>query len=1466
MIEGSPIANTVTKSKALDLLERQLTDRAKRNSPLQHQRTKSISPIKRFNYGNDDSMAMKSPTAKKRKVNNNNESLVLVDPISNKEDIMQTKLELQKVELMQPVLYKIKPAVDIVESSKNKSVAFSDQIELSPSNFNINSSPKLLGSASKPSKSILRNSQTENDQTINKLNFTNNTELNFTLYKLSNNPFDLKFWVKGEIHSLRNINDIQEYKDIIDGGIHILKGTDDINKARKFEIYATFNNIIPIVTSKTMNDIIDHKIDYLLKSLSILLDLAIEDIKIVQTSLLSSSDKKNPFITRLYVQMVRFLGNIASNFRIVKWLDENPASLKTLKDFYQLSLAVLTHENSNKLIITAQITFLKDEKFSSYYLDKNEINAVIDAIIHIKEIPSTNLTCEKLLLIKQLISKHPTLMISNSLKWLPQEVIYRILVEKEPYTLKVLSTTISVLLDLLKRCMDNPKGHNEVYECVNVQPVKKCLPKQYFDQLQTVYPTLTDTSTIGELLQEYTLYLIEVEGEFKLAMDLWLSMVALLYNNPTKLPLLLLSEKDSKWLHINKDVIKSTHEGRLHAIKSWRVVTYIAFTNFKKITDVNKPVMLRLLRMPLMHITGSNCNATSETGFLYHLTGIIFTFCSVSKSLSNRDFDLIWTDLIKPIYDSIYSQNFTSSFIEYSSALLQNAFDINKREKIGYRDVHPVKVIASIGVSPNNIAPLSLGHIKASFVEITDLLINITINNPFDYENNLQTLNNILKNIPERFYSQYDMLNKYKSVLKVIIEGNKLKKCTLVIESYLIQLILSFKKLLFLDKPEILIDILSIVTEKFQNSPELVMNITKALFKDRKSSISEYTVAKIILSLNDEISTLYITNWIGSTLIPKNINQIDFVSILQILNKVATKPVISNVLDLCGRMEMPPDLSAVIDFSHWSEDCVEYFIKIYTSKFPENTVTLLMPTILNYIATNEAFFGNLVRHLYDNNSYQLIKDILEKNPSYVVHLENIISADTKNLLTPMNFNYYVINLTNYSSSLSQYLIRCIFDSNAPRQNKAAFVEYILPSSQTKSLDDQKNIAIVTLFNYYCENKNWEKLNDLLLLILERKHINLLSVTLNSQLKGCMEYLTPMTLVTIAIKCQIMKKEIFEIIKSSFENKEYSFNCDLIFNLLKEKKYQLFTSIIDEFCKFLTVKQLSRSTEEQDAAISLFNSFLDLLLRQGMKKVDACINSLLIHMDRNKNDHYIKISKSILTNPLFMSRRLRNTKCHKILSAKLEFWFDPTAGTIVESISTISEKIPNIPLVSFKLNTAKNTSSVVNGITDLHNAKLLHSDRFEEESTQREFSPIKLNFDNSKVNNSRTEFVTSTQSISYNEVQVQATQDQRNTIESTQIPVFSSIIENPTSKRISSQIKKSDISNNDIDGDSELPEVDDADISIIETIKFPIFNSKRNIRNPSNMSSDVLLSEDYTERPQKKELQSSEKKNLLIVRY
>ena len=260
-------------------------------------------------------------------------------------------------------------------------------------------------------------------------------------------PDSIDYWVKGEIHGLTDKNNVEEFKSIIAGGLKILANSDPLYKIRWFEVYATFNNIISAATT-SMNQLLqqqeqeqqkqsqsqsqkqkgnnrlrrttreikinNRKFNILTENMPKFMSICVPHLEHECNTLFnSSSSKRDPFSTRLLVQIIRLFESLFSNVITVRHLRRSENYLQNCKRVYQCLINSLASKNLSKSIHSALILFFKNEKFAGDTLAEKGLSDMLINIVQLDCGRSKYLTLERLLVIKNILVNIPTLHCSK---------------------------------------------------------------------------------------------------------------------------------------------------------------------------------------------------------------------------------------------------------------------------------------------------------------------------------------------------------------------------------------------------------------------------------------------------------------------------------------------------------------------------------------------------------------------------------------------------------------------------------------------------------------------------------------------------------------------------------------------------------------------------------------------------------------------------------------------------------------------------------------------------------------------------------------------------------------------------------------------------------------------------------------------------------------------------------------------
>lgn len=1157
--------------------------------------------------------------------------------------------------------------VTSVQSSPiKKTVAFSDRLESSPTQETPKSSPRP-SSLQKPVKSILRNTDTlrkcVSDISFKRPPFLNeNIDGNKIDRTFGIDPHRLEFWTGGEVHSMIDPYDVHEFFNIIDGGLEILSRKTVESAMKRFEIYATFNNIMPSSLPRGSTDIAERKLNVIIDQMELIVNVCLPHLKEEQQKLLSSGEKKDPFSSRLYVQIVRFFNFILSNFKLLKWLTTKAHLQKNLKSIYELSLEALTNDNANKVIVAAQISFLADSKFGTFFLDNDEITSIIRTIPSIKEIQSANLINEKLMLIKSLIAKYPRLMMDHVSVWFCGEVLPRILIENELNSTKVVATAVSTALDLLKKQIDFSKSHEEIYRCVEILSVDDVVPKK----LLTRFASSQDDNlasipqpTLGQLLRKQIRYLITTKQEYKLAMDLWLALVGLLFNNIDRLEYLS-AHIDNEWLNLNLICFQApSAQAKLLSLKVWRVLTYSVCTHLENET-VKSIKIVYLLQRPFEFAQREQYDFNVMEGLIFHLTGIIYTAFSAQSSMSVEKFGLLWNYLLKPIYtDRIFPS--TSIQLRSRATMLllrllggrvmeQQPIMEHQREKqqhhlhrnINKNGGHPIKVIASAGISARDIQPLSSNIIGTNFTTIKDLVFEVIRSNSSNLSQNSELIIALLKQIPNRLVNGHFLQKSVELIQDILIQRKEDKN----VDNYFIQLTCCLTSQftdLFFENQKNFETYLRKFEFIFSVNPDTKVKLLKELIIGLRGKVPEFFLIESFLEPENWSIRKYVSNWIGSMLLSPSIPYEHFCSLVRIVNAVPTTEVLQNFLDLASKVPFEVDLFHSLSFKNWDEKELTLFLKNSITKNPKSNRPILYSFLGNILRENEKLFSTLLPVLCQFGHYEIIGLVLTHCPTFLKHTLNVDDEAFDRILPLEILSYLLKELLNYETRLQLRIIRWALKHkqfNILFKNPSTLQKFLFQKCTHPEDALEKDKILLDLLRSIMLEEEWTYLSLLVIWCMENNKIGHLTTGFPKENLLSLLHLTPQALALMVNQCGSLNSTIIEAVKTSFLTNPTEFNILLIEELIALSKFQIFILCGKEIVTFFLDNANSLSTAERNAVLSIFEKLLTSLMGQKKSLVLDFVEEISTKLPETPNSYLLKII-TILAEQLQMNgKKLR----------------------------------------------------------------------------------------------------------------------------------------------------------------------------------------------------------------------------------
>lgn len=1146
-----------------------------------------------------------------------------------------------------------------------KSVAFSDNVESSPTQRSLGSSPRPP-STCKPSKSILRNSgrirKTVSDLTNNNQRspIIGNSLISTENSSIGIDPRTLGYWVNGEVHNLFDFNNVVEFKNILEGGLDILRKPEDCYIARRFEIYATFNNIMPVLPSRNISDVCERKVNIVIDNLENILSICLPHMQSEQKKLLSTNDRKDPFVSRIYVQIVRFFGCILSNFKIMKFLTKKSLLQIKFKDVYKYSNEALRNPNSNKVIIAAQIAFMAEEKFGTYFLKKDEIQNIILTVAGVKEIQSTNLVCEKLLLIKNFLAKYPRTMIENISKWLPGEVLPRIFIQEEVYSLKILVTAIFVLLDLLKKCLDISEGHEEIYKCVEILPIKDAVPEKFLSKICQDECLQYDSLTLGELLRRQIKNLITVKHEYKLAMDLWLAMTGLMYNNSDKL-LKLGKTGGNGWIELNHLCFQvDDPQAKLLSLKVWRILIYCICAHLEGNSNVQISGFAKLLQKPFSYGRTEHSDPNVREGLLYYLSGIIFTFCGLSKSLSGHRFIHLWNELIEPIY---VKNIFTSESVQFKNRAITLLLRLiggrieEQTESSSKREGHLIRVIASVGVGLKDIQPLAPSTVKLCYDKVMSLVFGAIRSDLHNVTLNYDLINALLIQLPAKL-DERDLFKAFGNIIfEVLREAKNDKNFSDLVCQYYCALARPFAELLFEGHDEFS-EYITMVDQLVQDNSEIKVRLLKDILKETRGQISEMYVIESFLKTGDEPSKSYVSNWIGSTFLSPDITGDAFQSLVNIVKLAPTTSVVENFLNLCVKTDFNLDLCCLLDVASWVDESFIFFVQTFVSKMHDKSETKLELLLKEVLPHREVPFIQLLPLLVQSKYYDVVRSTIDKSTTFVNHISLAYRPYMSNILPTNRMPFFMENLLTYHTDVQITILQWLLDKNEIDLifEKFEILDECLfgKNAAPDELTERKYFTTELLEKLYSKTM-WNYMSKIIELCMENSQSTCIISLFAGVAPVMLKELNPDALACMVNKCGSMNPLLLETIKKCYQDSRIDYNLQLTRCLIKLGKLQIFSLCRNEFFTFFTDERCTFTLMQQKSAESIFQMFVNSLMDHSEKFILEFVSDFLSYLPEYSTPYLLHILSFFIKHPKFTPQRFQDSESYEEILTCIRNW-------------------------------------------------------------------------------------------------------------------------------------------------------------------------------------------------------------------
>lgn len=845
-------------------------------------------------------------------------------------------------------------------------------------------------------------------------------------------PSKYEFWVQGNIPRINeNLNVDQElimFKKLLTGALTVLKMK---NCDKRFEIYATLNLLF--------KDLNDKKLIVLISKLHDLLNHCKVDLLSIESKIFSEEDAQeldnDPFLIRINTQITRILTNLLSNLKLLQsFWKRSIDNFNIAKWCINHSCSILLKKSASKSLVICNLQLIKDHKLHSQ-LNIRTQEYILYSIINMKYFNSASLLVEKLYTLKSLLTNHTSMMEKNIKSWL--DFLFNCLCDFN-LNQKSLSTSIITLLEVSKLFLTSNSVHFEIKNLLN-SPLTKIIDPPYnsnFLQLST------STQTTLEFITDSLTGLV-AQGNTKIALDYWLGVTLLLYNNIDYLNSVDLN--NSRWFNIILRCFddSQTDETKLLAIKIWRGLTYVLT---KDIDFENSSALTTKL---ILVFKIFSFNFPNSNVFLNNLVNSFFqiVYALGNNKQNQKSLDKLWNPFIIDFLESF--------FFNHRDANLNS----NERIKIGVRIFNHLISQSNKKQSSNNYLMRILSLESLSIMDLDSFLPDLVFKNHKTIWKFY--LDNIFSNNQITFKNKFIVLTTYFNTLRITLDKELSSTETMLMHEIMSNLrvfIKSFfteiekfnnvERLDYINKLILLIKTSfgyrvffnkdSSNNETLVDGDSIYSNIIMECLTEKNSNIKISEVLKIILiniktfqykfmeylalKINDPRINQYILNNLESKIFEKNLSNSDISSISIIILQIPkTITLLKNLLIFISNSQNPSTFFFQLCPNTWSSKDFINLNKIIFELSYKNLKPLLIQELVKKIDNLEMRF-DILNELIRSDCWELL---------FAVRFE-VLSKMIKSSMVDCYINQFqlfiqfvlemVPNLKNYSVNLCDELM------------------------------------------------------------------------------------------------------------------------------------------------------------------------------------------------------------------------------------------------------------------------------------------------------------------------------------------------------------------------------------------------------------------------------------------------------------
>ncbi|AEY96799.1 FAEL186Wp [Eremothecium gossypii FDAG1] len=1114
-------------------------------------------------------------------------------------------------------------------SPLKKSVVFSEEVTSSPIRATVSSSPVRSAHNRPPSKSILKSSPSKLLAGVQGQERALHQFLNPNMASIvAVDPFSLDYWTVGEVHTLSDQNSLAEYKRVLEGAVHLLK--QPAGSSRQFEIYATLNGILPSPNATSVSDVDARKLSLTIENIDVLMQISYVKLKQTQENLLLSS-KKDPFLSRLYVQIVRFFSNLLATVRIVKSFERKPHVRSICQSVMDLALESLNHENTNKVMITAQLTLLREERYGEFFLSDIQIKTFIEAVANIKGIASTNLLYEKHLLLKQYLVKYPDCMLDSVRLWFSTEVLARILIVHEHYNGKLLSSSISVMLELLKVSLVN-RRRLEISALLNTTAVE-CIPQ--LDNKEFARSRVQRSKTTKQLLQERIKELILENKDYRSAMDIWLCVMGLVYGDPSSLESILDEEGDS-WIKLNLLCHNSSDPAASKlAFKAWRILIYLTFVNFQlNFSQANE--LMKLLLRPLRLFAECDLNNKSIIeGINYTISDILYM--SFSDPSSSIRFQYLQRHIISPLFMDILPKYKCSAVIQHTEGIFVKLLGKNDDGRQAKKLFNPMRVLSPVGITESDFSAIPFNILNCSWGDIMNLVSIMLTFEHIDLGAIFEMFLALLLRVPDSLRTPDNCTTCVAFAKRLLLELSKedsavafdaiLEKCV----SFFFQ---AFEAILFegLSGVTPFYDLINIEKQ----SPEEQLRWLKLTLDLTKHMIPDVFIVEKFLELSNPAINSYAGNFVGSKLLSATIQPSILDSFLTIVNKVPTSEAIENVLEFCTNV-LPEsiDILSKLNFLDWDDNALVYFVKKYSKRVSNGRLDPnLLERLRPHLFVNTNLFVELSTLLVKSGERELMKELVSHHP-YSISLSMLDKVDLTEALAKESVAQLLSRISELSLDEQYKLLIHAIKTREASALVASFEHIkLLLENKPQNISVDLDIISKDIFALCCDVKEWKLMANISGVLIERNLVTHLLMNLEDKADIVLQYFDPVTIIAILARYSDNSTTCDAIFRKCLEDHDPFVCFQLLRELVGTNNFKVFSANYVYLFKFIFDPKDRFCEKNREEALELFPVLTNHLMLLSQNIVSEAMEAIKSMVTLQGREYQFQLLARMVHHPQF----------------------------------------------------------------------------------------------------------------------------------------------------------------------------------------------------------------------------------------